>query len=193
MQPYGPESFRLLCPWDSPGEDTRMGYHVWKMECGGQDWGAHRGACSYFLRWLYGPYPVPTLQVTREAKGRSEWTGRSWVMRFSPERVWVQWALAVSPSWSTGWSLNFQRKGLLQVDWCTCCSWLNSQNPGLSFSTSPAPTSYVQKNAPFMYFFLLNLEEGMATPSSILACRIPMDRGAWWAIQSMGLQKVRHD
>ena len=25
------------------------------------------------------------------------------------------------------------------------------------------------------------LEEGMATPSSILAWRIPMDRGAWWA------------
>ena len=26
------------------------------------------------------------------------------------------------------------------------------------------------------------LEEGMATNSSILAWRIPMDRGAWWAI-----------
>ena len=25
------------------------------------------------------------------------------------------------------------------------------------------------------------LEEGMATHSSILAYRIPMDRGAWWA------------
>ena len=25
------------------------------------------------------------------------------------------------------------------------------------------------------------LEEGMATYSSILAWRIPMDRGAWWA------------
>ena len=26
-----------------------------------------------------------------------------------------------------------------------------------------------------------HLEEGMATHSSILAWRIPMDRGAWWA------------
>ena len=26
------------------------------------------------------------------------------------------------------------------------------------------------------------LEEGMATHSSILALRIPMDRGAWWAV-----------
>ena len=25
------------------------------------------------------------------------------------------------------------------------------------------------------------LEEGMATHSSILAWRVPMDRGAWWA------------
>ena len=31
------------------------------------------------------------------------------------------------------------------------------------------------------------LEEGTATHSSILAWRIPMDRGAW--IQSIGLQK----
>ena len=26
------------------------------------------------------------------------------------------------------------------------------------------------------------LEEGMATHSSILACRIPMNREAWWAV-----------
>ena len=26
-----------------------------------------------------------------------------------------------------------------------------------------------------------SLEEGMVTHSSILGCRIPMDRGAWWA------------
>ena len=28
----------------------------------------------------------------------------------------------------------------------------------------------------------ISLEGGMATHSSILAWRIPMDRGAWWAI-----------
>ena len=53
------------------------------------------------------------------------------------------------------------------------------------------------------------LEEGLATHSSVLAWRIPMDRGAWQApvflpgespwteepggLQSMGLQRVRHD
>ena len=37
------------------------------------------------------------------------------------------------------------------------------------------------------------LEESMATHSSILAWRIPMDREAWWAISYMGLQRVRHD
>ena len=38
-----------------------------------------------------------------------------------------------------------------------------------------------------------SLEEGMATYSNILAWRIPMDRGAWRTIQSMGLKRVRHD
>ena len=33
----------------------------------------------------------------------------------------------------------------------------------------------------------------MATNSSILAWKILMDRGAWWAIQSMGWQSVRHN
>ena len=37
------------------------------------------------------------------------------------------------------------------------------------------------------------LEEGMVTHSSILAQRIPMNRGAYWATQSMRLQRVGHD
>ena len=36
------------------------------------------------------------------------------------------------------------------------------------------------------------LEEGMATNSSILAWRIPMDRGAWLATV-LGLQRAGHD
>ena len=36
------------------------------------------------------------------------------------------------------------------------------------------------------------LEEGMAIHSSVLAWRIPMDRGAWQAAV-MGLQRVRRD
>ena len=34
--------------------------------------------------------------------------------------------------------------------------------------------------------------EGMVTHSSIPACRILMDRGAWWATVH-GLQRVRHN
>ena len=37
------------------------------------------------------------------------------------------------------------------------------------------------------------LEEGMAIHSSILAQRIPMDRGAWQGYSPRGLQKVGHD
>ena len=36
------------------------------------------------------------------------------------------------------------------------------------------------------------LEEGMATCSNILAWRIPMDRGTWWAT-IMGSQRVGHN
>ena len=36
------------------------------------------------------------------------------------------------------------------------------------------------------------LEEGTATHSSILAWRIPMDRGAWWALVH-GSQRVELD
>ena len=36
------------------------------------------------------------------------------------------------------------------------------------------------------------LEEGMATPSSTLAWRLPTDRGAW-QLQSMGLQRAGRD
>ena len=36
-----------------------------------------------------------------------------------------------------------------------------------------------------------SLEKGRATLPSILAWRIPMDRGAWLATQSMGWQRVR--
>ena len=36
------------------------------------------------------------------------------------------------------------------------------------------------------------MEKGMATHSSILAWRIPMDRGAWQAIVH-GVARVRHD
>ena len=36
-------------------------------------------------------------------------------------------------------------------------------------------------------------EEGMTTHSSILAWRIPMDRGAWWATVPYGSKRVNHD
>ena len=37
------------------------------------------------------------------------------------------------------------------------------------------------------------LEEDIGYPFQYSYLEIPMDRGAWWATQSMGLQRVRHD
>ena len=45
-------------------------------------------------------------------------------------------------------------------------------------------------------FFLVQedpLEEGMGIHSSILAWRIPMDRGGWWGIWAMRSQRINHD
>ena len=51
-----------------------------------------------------------------------------------------------------------------------------------------SPVAQLGKNLPAMWETWVQslgwenpLEEGMATHSSILAGRIPMDRGAWWA------------
>ena len=35
--------------------------------------------------------------------------------------------------------------------------------------------------------------EGNGNPLQYSCLKNPMDRGAWWATQSMGLQRVRHD
>ena len=35
--------------------------------------------------------------------------------------------------------------------------------------------------------------EGNSNPLQYSCLENPMDRGAWWATQSMGLQRVRHD
>ena len=32
VQPYGLQPARLLCPWDSPGNDTGVGYHALLQE-----------------------------------------------------------------------------------------------------------------------------------------------------------------
>ena len=38
------------------------------------------------------------------------------------------------------------------------------------------------------------LEEDMATPSSILAWRIPMDRGAWWTtVHEVAKSQTQHE
>ena len=37
------------------------------------------------------------------------------------------------------------------------------------------------------------LEEGMGIHSSILAWRIPMDRGGWWGIWAMRSKRINHD
>ena len=86
-----------------------------------------------------------------------------------------------------------------QGGWFSQCASPNSSIPGSARSTGEGigyPLQYfwaslvaqLVKNLPSMQETWVQalgwenpLEEGMATHSSILAWRIPMDRGAWWA------------
>ena len=42
-------------------------------------------------------------------------------------------------------------------------------------------TTEEPEQGPVLIVFFLCLEEGMTPHSNVLAWRIPMDRGAWWA------------
>ena len=75
-------------------------------------------------------------------------------------------------------------------DWLQACSgsfWTHN-TLCLRFGTLDFPQSSMVESPPAMQETLVRslgwedpLAEGMATHSSILAWRIPMDRGVWWA------------
>ena len=83
----------------------------------------------------------------------------------------------------------------LQVYW----DFINKQNCIYLMCIQASQVTQMVKNLPAMretcswsLCWEDPLEEGMATHSIILAWRIPMDRGAWWATVH-GVQRVRHD
>ena len=99
----------------------------------------------------------------------------------------------VVPSWSTVWTLNFNPEGRALADWLVNTLLLvEFSESSTEFLYIACPNLLCPKKCTFYVLPLLTLEEGMATHSSILAWRISMDRGAWWATVH-GLQKVRHD
>ena len=97
------------------------------------------------------------------------------------------------------------RIGILGNELRTCWIWRISMwslclHLDILWGFSGSPETQTVKNPPAMWETWVRslsweglLEEGMATHSSILAWRIPMDRGTWRAIQFMGLQRVWRD
>ena len=45
----------------------------------------------------------------------------------------------------------------------------------------------------FLYYFVIDSGEGNGNPLQDSCVGNPMDRGAWWATQYMGSQRVGHD
>ena len=118
------------------------------------------------------------------------------------------------PSLKSGHKGNITQhnKGLYGLPWCLAAkeSACNAGDPGsipgsgrspgegigypLQYSWASLVAQSVE-NLPVMWDTWVGkipLEEDMATHSSILAWRIPMDRGAWRATVQ-GSQRVRHD
>ena len=91
------------------------------------------------------------------------------------------------------------RENLTLPHWKPCCGWPYLSFQCLSFSFWASLVTQTIKNLPARWEIRVGslgwedlLEKGMATHSSILAWRIPMDRRAWQAAVH-GLAKSRHN
>ena len=56
LQPYGLQSARLLCPWDSPGKNTTVGNHAFLQEIFPTQRSNHSLLC--LLHWQVGSLPL---------------------------------------------------------------------------------------------------------------------------------------
>ena len=109
LQPYGLHSTRLLCPWDSPGKNTRVGYHA-LLQGIFLTWGSSPGLlhCRHtasktliFRVWL------GTISIT-------EGTVKMWDLRPHPRPPEGESALKGSIwMWSKAWEANFQHTVVL--------------------------------------------------------------------------------
>ena len=96
--------------------------------------------------------------------------------------------------------------GRKEANWSRCCIQVAVSPVGMGLNPTPDKPAFwaslvaqLVKNPPAMQETGVRslgwkdpLEKGMATPSSIFAWRISMDRGAWWATVH-GVARVRHD
>ena len=137
--------------------------------------------------WLTGKDPNAGKDWKQEEKG----TTRGWDGWRASLTRWT-WVWASSRSWWwTGKPGELQSMG--QQSWTWLSDWTDqtmmSYHTGYQWAIKQASlVDQMIKNVPSTWETWVQslgwedlLEKGMATHSSILAWRIPMDRGAWWA------------
>ena len=153
LRPHGRQNARLLCPWDSPGENTGVGCH--------------------FL--LQGIFPTqesnPGLLHWRQILYRLIYEVQELRVAICSLIIWVSDSRNVS-------KITAKRKtaGVLQS--IRCLKFLSCFKSLTSAAAAPAASQ--RKLSAFKGHISLDfLKEGMATHSSILAWGIPMDRRAW--------------
>ena len=78
--------------------------------------------------------------------------------------------------------------------------WIMEKNFNLQHPAAGFPGGSMVKNLPAMWETQVwpldgvdPLEKKLATHSNILCLENPLDKGAWWAIHSVGSQASRHD
>ena len=149
---------RLPHPWDSPGKNTGVGCHF-LLQCMK---GKRESEVAQLCLTLYDPMdcslPGSSVQGILQARVL-EWGA----IAFSDCK-----AVDTNCPGSGG----FSGEGLgypLQYSWASLVSQMVKNLPAM-WETWVQSLGWEDP-----------LEEGMATHSGILAWRIPMDRGAWWA------------
>ena len=196
MRPHGLQPTRFPRPWDSPGKNTGVGCHF-LLQC--MKWKVKVKSLSRV--WLLAtPWTVAYQAPPSMGFSRQEyWSG---VPLPSPSgglrvcnQLWVRW---LCWSWLAPWHM----WGSASYEWPQLGWTQISSTSHISSAVYQGIFSWQwqdPKNLPAMQeTWVLSLgwedplEKGMATHSSILAWRSPWTEEPG-GLQSLGLQRVRHD
>ena len=176
---YHKEPTRLLCPWDFPGKNIGVGCRFLLQRIFLTQ--GSNLCLFHLLHWKAGSLPLtPTGKPQRVLKP-----------------VTHEWKNSSKNKWMTSsfsfFNLIFFKWRIIVLQYCVgfchILTWISHRSirllppetlPSSPSSFCPSPPA-VQETPVWLLGREDPLEKSMATHSSILARRIPMDRGAWRA------------
>ena len=142
--------------------------------------------------WIY--CTVPLVQLIKQASGRRRGHNLCILSSIFAKKKKKKKKVRQYTCWTPSWPWNSYSLHLTPCSSLVLSALFSAVRLRGGVATGEEPTCRCRRLArPGFNLWAGNipLEKEMATHSSILAGRIPMDRGAWWVI--MELQRVRHD